>query len=244
MEETIVEEKKENNKLTKKNYLFIFLFYGFVVATIPIIITELSWDGILNGIGVEKNIQRELIECFLRAALLEETFKFIAFLLARKKFKINIIAQSMFAAGFIGLMYAIIEKAVLFNPLAIVINLFFPMHLLWQWNQGRHYQLSKDAKKNNRKGKAFFHMFLATFMVFFLHGTWDALLSIAGYFMDSENAIANGELYGGIVIGVTLFLGMIYTIVTFIITFKTSKKAKKENKETNQEVEEKQNIKE
>jgi len=30
------------NKLTNKNYLVIFLFYGFVVATLLIIATELT----------------------------------------------------------------------------------------------------------------------------------------------------------------------------------------------------------
>lgn len=229
MEENVVIEN--DNKLTKKNYLVIFFFYGFVIATLLIIVTELTWDGIFKAIGVEKNIYREIIECFLRAALLEETFKFLAFILARKKYKINRVADSMFAAGFIGLMYGIIEKAVLFNPLAIVVNLIFPMHILWQWNQGRHYQISKDEKKKNNKAKAFFHMFLATFMIFFLHGSWDALLSISGYLLDSENAINNGELYGGIILGVTLLLGLIYTIVTFIITFKTSKKEKQTTKE-------------
>lgn len=228
----------EDNKLTKKNYLVIFFFYGFVIATLLIIATELTWDGIFKAMKVEKSLQRDIIECFLRAALLEETFKFLAFILARKKYKINRVADSMFAAGFIGLMYGIIEKAVVFNPLAIVVNLFFPMHLLWQWNQGRHYQLSKDEKKKNNKKKAFFHMFLATFMIFFLHGSWDALLTIAGYFMDSENAITNGDLYGGIVLGVTLLLGMIYTIVTFIITFKTARKAKRENANDIEKVEE------
>lgn len=219
----------EENKLTRKNYLTIFFFHGFVIATLLIIVTELSWDGICKAMGLEKTLIREIIECFLRAALLEETFKFIAFILARKKFKINRVADSMFAAGCIGLMYGIVEKVVLLNPFAIIINLFFPMHLLWQWNQGRHYQLSKDEKKKKNKGKAFIHMFLATFMIFFLHGSWDALLSIAIYMIDSENGVSNGELYGGIILGVTLLFGLIYTIITFIITFKTLKKERKES---------------
>jgi len=180
---------------------------------------------------VEKSLQRDIIECFLRAALLEETFKFLSFILARKKYKINRVADSMFAAGLIGLMYGIIEKVVVFNPLAIIVNLFFPMHLLWQWNQGRHYQISKDEKKKNNKAKAFFHMFLATFMIFLLHGSWDTLLTVSGYLIDSENAISDGELYGGIVLGITLLLGLIYTIVTFIITIKTARKAKREDLE-------------
>ena len=226
-----------DNKLTKKNYLFIFLFYGFVVSTLLIIATELAWDGICKAIGFEKGITRELIECFLRAALLEESFKFLGFMLARKKFKINRVSDSMFAAGCIGLMYGIVEKAVLFNPMAIVINLFIPMHLLWQWNQGRHYQLSKDYKKDNKKGKAFIHLMLATLVIFILHGSWDALLSIGAYYIDSENNIANGELIGGIILGATILLGFIYTIVTFIITIKTARKSKREYSSINKEAE-------
>ena len=205
------------------------LFYGFVVSTLLIIVTELSWDGICKAIGFEKGIERELVECFFRAALLEETFKFLGFFLARKKHKISRVADSMFAAGCIGLMYGIVEKAVLFNPMAIIINLFIPMHLLWQWNQGRHYQISRDEKKKGNKGKAFFHLFLATFVIFFLHGTWDALLSISYYLMDEENAFANGDMIGGIILGVTLLFGVIYAIVTFIITIKTARKAKRES---------------
>ncbi|MCR5461522.1 MAG: hypothetical protein K6E87_00480 [bacterium] len=143
----------------------------------------------------------------------------------------------MFAAGCIGLMYGIVEKVVLFNPMAIVINLFIPMHLLWQWNQGRHYQLSKDYKKDNKKGKAFIHLMLATLVIFILHGSWDALLSIGAYYIDSENNIANGELIGGIILGSTILLGFIYTIVTFIITIKTARKPKREYGSIDKEVE-------
>jgi len=221
----------ESTKLTKKNYLVIFFLFGLCISTMLIIITELTWDGICKKVGWEQDLTREIIECFLRAALLEETFKFLGFILARKKYKINRVSDSMFAAGLIGLMYGIVEKAVLFNPMAIIINLFIPMHLLWQWNQGRHYQISKDEKKKGNKGKAFFHMFLATFVIFFLHGTWDALLSIGAYLIDSENSgvMENAELIGGIILGATIFLGFIYTIVTFIITIKTARKSKRES---------------
>ena len=224
-----MEEVQNNKRLTKKNYLVIFFLFGFVFTTLLIIIFELTWDGVCKKIGFEQGIKRELIECFFRAALIEETFKFLGFILARKKYKINRVSDSMFAAGCVGLMYGIIEKVVLFNPMAIIINLFFPMHLLWQWNQGRHYQLSKDEKKKRNKAKAFFHMFLATFMIFFIHGSWDALISIGSYLLDENNAVTNGELYGGIILGVTLLLGLIYTITTFVKTIKTARMSKREN---------------
>ncbi|MBQ9899926.1 MAG: PrsW family intramembrane metalloprotease [Acholeplasmatales bacterium] len=219
----------EGKKLNKKDYLFIFLVFGLAFTTVLIIICELSWDGICKAAGWEKSLSRELIECFLRAALIEEFFKFLGFILARKKYKINRVSDSMFAAGLIGLMYGIVEKAVLFNPMAIIINIFFPMHLLWQWNQGRHFQIAIDEKKKGNNGKAFLHMFLATFVIFFLHGAWDALISIGVYMMDEKNAIQNGETIGGIILGSTLLLGAIYTIVTFIITIKTARKSKRES---------------
>ena len=217
----------ESKKLTKKNYLVIFLLFGFVFTCLLIMITEITWDKVCDAIHFEKGIKRELVEFFFRAALLEETFKFLGFILARKKYKINIVSDSMFAAGCIGLMYGLFEKAVLFNPMAIIINIFFPMHLLWQWNQGRHYQISKDEKKKGNKGKAFFHMLLATFVIFLLHGTWDALISIGAYLIDNKE-IANAELYGGIILGVTLLLGLIYTVVTFVKTIKTARRCKRE----------------
>ena len=226
----------ESKKLTKKNYLVIFLLFGFVFTCLLIMITEITWDEVCKAIGFEKGIKRELVECFFRAALLEETFKFLGFMLARKKYKINRVADSMFAAGCIGLMYGIFEKAVLFNPMAIVINIFFPMHLLWQWNQGRHYQISKDENKKGNKGKAFLHMLLATFVIFLLHGSWDALISIGAYLIDEKSAVTNGELYGAIILGITLLLGLIYTITTFVITIKTARKAKRENKEEEKEL--------
>lgn len=221
--------ENESKKLTKKDYLVIFLFYGFVVATLLIIVTELTWDSIFKALKIEQSLEKEIIECFLRAALLEETFKFLGFMLARKKYKINRVADSMFAAGCVGLMYGIVEKLVVFNPFTMIINLLLPMHLLWQWNQGRHYQKYKDNKNEGKKGKAIFHLMLATLVIFLLHGSWDALLSIASYLLNEENAIVNGEMYGGIVLGVTLGLGFIYTIVTFVITIKTARKQKRES---------------
>lgn len=37
--------------LTKKDYFKIFLKYGILYATIPIIIAEVIWDIIFDGIG-------------------------------------------------------------------------------------------------------------------------------------------------------------------------------------------------
>ena len=47
-----------------------------VYATIPIIITEITWDSLANLVGLQEGLLREIIESFFRAALLEESFKF------------------------------------------------------------------------------------------------------------------------------------------------------------------------
>lgn len=74
-------------QLTKKDYFQIFLLYGIVYATIPIIITEIIWDSIFNGIGFKVGLCRELVESFFRAALLEEVFKFFGFIKANKEYQ-------------------------------------------------------------------------------------------------------------------------------------------------------------
>ena len=75
-----------------------------------------------------------------------------------------------------------------------------------------------------------FHGFvIATLLIIATELSWDALISIGTYMLDAENAVTNGDLYGGIILGVTLLLGMIYTITTFVITIKTARKAKREN---------------
>ena len=79
-------------------------------------------------------------------------------------------------------------------------------------------------------------MLLATFVIFLLHGSWDALISIGAYLIDEKSAVTNGELYGAIILGITLLLGLIYTITTFVITIKTARKAKRENKEEEKEI--------
>ena len=81
-----------------------------------------------------------------------------------------------------------------------------------------------------------------------INGTWDALLSIGAYLIDSENSgvMENAELIGGIILGATIFLGFVYTIVTFIITIKTARKSKRESAkvETKETVETIENISE
>jgi len=50
--------------LTKKDYFRIFLLYGIVYSTIPIIISEIIWDIIIDGVGLKAGLLRDIIESF------------------------------------------------------------------------------------------------------------------------------------------------------------------------------------
>ena len=69
--------------LARKDYLKTALIYGFCHTCLLIIFTEILWDGIANRIGLT-GLTRDILSDFLRAALLEEIFKFTGFLLAKR----------------------------------------------------------------------------------------------------------------------------------------------------------------
>ena len=201
--------------LKGKDYLKIFLLHGIVYATIPIIIFEIIWDKTFHLIGLNEGILRELIGSFLRAALIEETFKFIGFMKANKKYRFSNEKEFMIGAGMIGLAYGIIEKVATGNAIAIILGIIFPMHIIWQMNQGRHFYAYKKAKDENNNKKAKRELFYATVMIFLIHGCWDALISIVGYFANASN-IANADMIGGILLIATILFGIIYIIDSII----------------------------
>lgn len=201
--------------LKAKDYRKIFFLYGVVYATIPIIIAELIWDSLANLIGLNEGLLRELIGSFLRAALIEETFKFFGFMKANKKYHFSNEKEYMLGAGMIGLAYGIIEKIAAGNAMAIILGIIFPMHLIWQMNQGRHFYKYKEAKEKNDNKKAKKELFLATFVIFLIHGCWDALISLVGYFADTSK-IANADIIGGILLVITILFGIIYIIASII----------------------------
>ena len=59
--------------------------------------------------------------------------------------------EYMIGAGMIGLAYGIIEKVATGNAISVILGIVFPMHILWQMNQGRHYYKYKKAKEENNK---------------------------------------------------------------------------------------------
>ena len=204
-----------NQALKVKDYFKIFLLFGIVYATIPIIIAEITWDFLANLIGLSEGLLRELIGSFLRAALIEEAFKFWCFMKANKEYHFSNEKEYMLGAGMIGLAYGIIEKLAAGNAMAIILGIIFPMHIIWQMNQGRHYYKYKKALAENDNKKAKKELFLATFIIFLIHGCWDALISLVGYFAESTK-IANSDLIGGILLVITILFGIIYLIVSIV----------------------------
>lgn len=203
-----------NEVLKAKDYRRIFLLYGIVYATIPIIITEITWDFLANLIGLNEGLLRELIGSFLRAALIEESFKFYGFMKANNEYHFSNEKEYMLGAGMIGLAYEIIEKVATGNVIAIILGIIFPMHIIWQMNQGRHFYKYKKAKEENDNKKEKKEFFLATFSIFLIHGFWDALISLVEYFASSQNA--NADVFGGILFCITILFGITYIIVSIV----------------------------
>jgi len=213
--------------LTKKDYFRIFLLYGIVYATIPIIVAEITWDIIFDGIGFKVGLYRELVESFLRAALLEEIFKFFGFMRANREYQFKNEKEFMIGAGMIGLAYAIIEKVASGNAMAIILGIVFPMHILWQMNQGRHYFKYKKAKEKNENKNAKKELFMATVFVFLMHGCWDSLISLVSHFAN-ESKNSNADMIGCILLGAVFLIGIIYIIISIIKIRKVLKNNKKE----------------
>ena len=222
------EVMKEN--LTKKDYFKIFLLYGIVYATIPIIIAEITWDIIFDGIGFKVGLWRELIESFFRAALLEEVFKFIGFIKANNKYQFKNEKEYMIGAGMIGLAYAIIEKLASGSAIALILGIIFPMHILWQMNQGRHYFKYTVEKKQNNSRKARKELFMATIFVFLIHGCWDALISLVSYFA-TESKNSNADMIGTLLLGIVILIGIVYIVISIIKIRRTLKNNKEMNNE-------------
>ena len=176
---------------------------------------EITWDSLIRFIGLNEGLLKELIESFFRAALIEESFKFFGFMRANKEYKFSNEKEYMLGAGMIGLAYGIIEKVSSGNAMAIIFGIIFPMHIIWQMNQGRHFYKYKKAKKENDNKTAKKELFLATFIIFLIHGCWDALISFIGYFADTSK-IANADIIGSILLVIVLLFGFIYMIVSII----------------------------
>ena len=137
-----------NRVLKRNDYWRTAGVYGFCYTCLLIIVTEILWDVVADRIGLT-GLKRDILADFFRAALLEEFFKFTGFLLAKRSLKLRRKIDYIMIAGLIGLMYGVVEKAVLGNIAGVVVGLAIPMHITWQFNQGGHWFEYEEAKARN-----------------------------------------------------------------------------------------------
>ena len=102
----------------------------------------------------------------------------------------------MLIAGLIGLVYSVVEKAVLGNIFSIVVGLAIPMHIVWQLNQGGHYFEYEQHKAAGRPREAKKEWLMAILLPFLFHGCWDSALSIASYCVNREEIPP--QVFGGL----------------------------------------------
>ena len=193
-----------NRVLTKKDYWKAALVYGLCHTCLLIIITEIIWDSIADRIGLTGFV-REIAADFLRAALLEELFKFTGFLLAKRSLKLQRKIDYIMIAGLIGLVYGVVEKAVLGNIAAVIVGLAIPMHIMWQFNQGGHWYEYEKTKSSSE-------LFMATAVPFLFHGLWDSGLDLVSFLIEKEPVAV--QVVGGILALVLVVFGVVYSIRT------------------------------
>lgn len=201
-----------NRVLTRKDYVHIAMFYGLLCSCVPIIVSEIAWDAIF-GTPQPNELAREIAADFLRAALLEEGFKLLGFLLAFRKYTPERKIDCILTAGTIGLTYAVVEKAAMANPASAIIGSIVPMHLLWQFNQGAHFYEYRQAKARNEQACARKEWFMAWIVPFLLHGIWDSALSVIVYCAGQEDSTAM-QAISAVMLFASLVLGLTYTIRT------------------------------
>ncbi len=201
----------ENRALTRNDYWKAAGLYGFCYTCLLIIVTEILWDAVADRAGLS-GFGRDILSDFFRAALLEEFFKFTGFLLAKRALKLRRKIDYIMIAGLIGLVYSVVEKAVLGSPAAVIIGLAIPMHITWQFNQGGHWFEYEAAKARNDQPRMRRELLMATAVPFLFHGCWDSGLDLVLWLMEKEAVIA--QVASGLLILAMLALGIGYTIRT------------------------------
>lgn len=212
----------ENRVLTWKDYLKIALIYGFLYCCLLIMVTELTWDAVVKRTALS-GLAKDICSNFLRAALLEEFFKFTGFLLAKKKYALNRKIEFMLVAGLIGMTYGIIEKTVLGNIGGVIIATICPMHIMWQLNQGGHWYEYEKAKAANDKATAKKEWCLAILLPFFFHGLWDSALDLVLYGVSLDGSVWQYVAAAG---------GALLVVFGVLYAVKTVQKVRKIAKET------------
>ncbi|MBP3901656.1 MAG: PrsW family intramembrane metalloprotease [Blautia sp.] len=218
-----VKAQGENSVLSLKDYIRTALVYGLLFSCVLIIITEIIWDIIMKRTGLS-GLPLEIIGDFFRAALLEEIFKFLGFKLAKKNLKLHRKIDYMLIAGLIGLVYSVVEKAVLGNIFSIVVGLAIPMHIVWQLNQGGHYFEYEQHKAAGRPQEAKKEWLMAILLPFLFHGCWDSALSIASYCVNREEIPP--QVFGGLLFLALVVFGVIYCVKTILKVRRIAKEEK------------------
>ena len=202
----------ENAVLQKKDYMWGVLKAGLLTCCLLIVLTEILWDMLFKFTGIT-GLPLELIGSFFRAALLEETFKYVGGVMCIDKFKPKRKIDFVMLFGLIGLVYNVFEKLFL-GGAASIVGALIPTHLMWQFNQGMHYYEHKKAVLAGDKEKAKKEKIEYLFVPFFFHGCWDAIISIGGYLMDDSFPTAV-EILGFVMIVVLIIFGVRYCLKTF-----------------------------
>ena len=205
----MVKAQGDRALLQGKDYARIALVYGFCFTTLLIIITEITWDAIVKRTCLS-GLPRDIVADFFRAALLEEFFKFWGFMLAKKKLGLRRKIDYMLTAALVGLVYGVVEKAVLGNIGGVVIGLAIPMHIIWQLNQGGHYWEYEQQKAAGNTDAARKEWRLAVLFPFFFHGCWDSGLDIGTWLIGREETVLT--ILGIVLLLAMVILGMIYCV--------------------------------
>ena len=200
-----------NRVLKRNDYWRTAGVYGFCYTCLLIIVTEILWDVVADRIGLT-GLKRDILADFFRAALLEEFFKFTGFLLAKRSLKLRRKIDYIMIAGLIGLMYGVVEKAVLGNIAGVVVGLAIPMHITWQFNQGGHWFEYEEAKARNDRPKMQREMLMAVVLPFVFHGCWDSGLDLSLWLIEKESVTA--QVIGVVMSLAMVVLGIVYTIRT------------------------------
>lgn len=206
-----VRAQGENKVLQTKDYLKIALLYGFLFSTLLIMVTEITWDAIVKRTSLS-GLALNITSDFLRAALLEELFKLLGFLLAKKNLGLKRKTDYMLAAGMIGLVYGVVEKSVTGNLASAIVGSIVPFHIIWQFNQGGHYFEYEKAKAANDQQTAKKEWMLAVPFTFLFHGVWDSILDIGMFIMNKEATAA--QVSGILIITAAVVLGVIFSVKT------------------------------
>ena len=131
-------------------------------------------------------------------------------MLAKKKLGLRRKIDYMLTAALVGLVYGVVEKAVLGNIGGVVIGLAIPMHIIWQLNQGGHYWEYEQQKAAGNNDVARKEWRLAVLLPFFFHGCWDSGLDIGTWLIGREETVLT--ILGIVLLLVMVILGMIYCV--------------------------------